>query len=253
LRSYRVDELAETAGVSVEVLRSYQSKGLLPPPRHQGRVALYDNHHLERLRAIRDLKARGFPLKVIARMLDRRVAAERSVPFLDVAGSDDELLTQREVAERSGVHPAMLRSLEASGVIRPRLIGGEPRYTIADVRAMRMLLSLLGGGLPIEEFMRVADRQLDAVAEVASGAVDLFMRYVRAPLLTAGLSQREEAERVIAAFRLMVHAATSLLAYNFERMLVNAAQEAIERDGSRAERAALRREAGRRHDVALPA
>ena len=46
----RAEELADQAGISVQLLRSYQSKGLLPPPRHEGRVAWYGPHHAERLR-----------------------------------------------------------------------------------------------------------------------------------------------------------------------------------------------------------
>src|SRR5690348_735481 len=52
--AYRVEELAAAAGVSVELVRSYQTKGLLDPPRRDGRVALYDDRHLERLHAIKE-------------------------------------------------------------------------------------------------------------------------------------------------------------------------------------------------------
>ena len=72
------------------------------------------------------------------------------------------------------------------------------------------------------------------------------MRYVRQPLLQSGLSQRDEAERVMASLRLMIHAATTLMTYNFQRMVLNAAQDAIEKEGSRAEKAALKREVVRR-------
>ena len=70
-RGYRVEDLALAAGVSVELIRSWQSKGLLPPPRHQGRVAHYGPHHLDRLRRILDLKSRGYSLKAIAGVLER--------------------------------------------------------------------------------------------------------------------------------------------------------------------------------------
>jgi len=60
VKEYRVQELADLADVTVELLRSYQSKGLLPPPRHEGRVAWYGARHLERLHLIRDLKERGY-------------------------------------------------------------------------------------------------------------------------------------------------------------------------------------------------
>jgi DNA-binding transcriptional MerR regulator len=253
---YRVDELAEAAGVSVELVRSYQSKGLVPPPRHEGRVAHYGEAHLRRLRAIRDLKDRGYALRTIADLLKRDGDLPGPGRAEPAAGNDadEEPLTLRQLAERTGVPTALLRSLEGSGVIRPRPFGKVQGYTTADVRAVRMLLSLLGGGMPLEEFMKVARLQLDTATEVADGAVDLFFTYVREPLLAAGLPQKEEAERLAAAFRLMLHAATALMTYNFQRMVLNAAHDEIERRGSRAERAAMSREVqGRRLELVIPA
>src|SRR5438874_2469682 len=162
-RTYRVEEVAAAGGVSIEVLRAYQSKGLVPAPRHVGRAAVYDDRHLDRLRTIRDLKTRGYSLKVIARIIDRGVGPvgnDTASAFAD-AEADEELLDLREVARRSGVPTAMLRSLESSGVLRPRRVGDEMRYTNADVHAVRMLMSLIGTGLPMEEFMRVARHQLE--------------------------------------------------------------------------------------------
>jgi len=247
--TYRVEQLAEQAGISVILLRSYQSKGLLPPPRHQGRVALYGPEHLERLQRIADLKTRGYPLKVISVLLDDE---PRSLAPL-AADAEEETFGLRELAERCRVPPAMLRSLEASGILRPRRFGKELRYTNADVRAVRMLLSLIGGGLPMDEFLRVAHVELSAAGQVAGEAVELFMRYVRAPLQSSRLSQQEQAERMVAGLRLMLHASAALMTYNFQRMVLNQAQDAIEREGTRAERAALAREVRRHLELAIPA
>jgi DNA-binding transcriptional MerR regulator len=244
-----VEQLAEAAGVSVEVLRSYQSKGLLPPPRHEGRVALYGATHLERLKRIRDLKARGHSLRAIASLLaDEPAGRTRAMPDSLLA---EETLSLVEVADRTRVPPAMLRSLEASGILRPDMATGEPRYTSADVRAVRMLLSLIGGGVPMEEFMEVARVQLQAADTVAHGAVDLFLRYVRQPLISSHLSQKEEATRLLASFRLMVQAVSELIAYNFQRVALEALATELGEEGSRAERTALRRDVKRRRpDVA---
>lgn len=253
MKEFRVQELARRAGITVELLRSYQSKGLLPPPRHEGRVAWYGARHLERLRLIRDLKDRGYSLRMIERALERGAGQVEDSSVADVE-VPEERFTLSQLAERTRVPPAMLRSLEASGVLRPRRSGQERWYTEADVRAVRMLLSLLGGGLPMEEFMRVASVQLDVAQEVADGAVALFMKYAREPLLDAGLSHREEAERMVASLRLMMHAATALMTYNFQRMVLSAAQRALENEGSTSERAALKRELERRRvELAIPA
>lgn len=252
MKQYRVQEVADLAGITVELLRSYQSKGLLPAPRHEGRVAWYGERHLERLRLIRDLKERGYSLRAIERAVER--GAEQPEEAAAVAELPEERLTLAELAERTRVPPAMLRSLEASGVLRPRRSGRKWWYTDADVSAVRMLLSLVGGGLPMEEFMRVASPQLDTAQVVADGAVELFMKYARAPLLEAGLPQREEAERMVAALRLMMHAATALMTYNFQRMVLAAAQRVVEEEGSQSERAALKRELERRRvELAIPA
>jgi DNA-binding transcriptional MerR regulator len=243
-REYRVDELAEEVGISVELLRSYQSRGLVPPPRHVGRLALYDARHLERLRWLRDLKARGYSLRMIEHALDQGEdpVAQAELPL----DAGEEWLTLEEVADQSGVRPGVLRSFAASGILRPRIVRGDERYTTADVQAVRMLLTLIGGGLPMEELMKVAHVQLEAAEAVASGAVDLFMRFGRGPLLDAGLPQKEEAERMVAALRLMIGAATGLMTYTFQRMVLNAAEAAIELEGTRSERAALARELERR-------
>jgi DNA-binding transcriptional MerR regulator len=220
--AYRVDELAATAGVSVELLRSYQTKGLIDPPRRDGRVALYDDRHLDRLRTIKELKDKGYSLKAIAGLLTRQQGdAQRTVPPLPPL-TDEEHLAPQELADRTRVPLAVLRSLEASGVIRARQGSGGAYYTGADVRAVRMLLSLLGVGLPMEEFMQLARLQISTMQEVAAGAVQLYSKYVVEPLQAAGLDPHEESERAEAAFGLLVQAATSLVAYGFERMLRNA-------------------------------
>lgn len=245
-REVRVEQLAEAAGVSVELVRSYQSKGLLPPPRHEGRVAYYGPHHLKRLHDIRALKERGYSLRMIASALAGENAAAEDA--LGDAGPEelDETFGMRELAARTGVPPAVLRSFEASGVLRPRQVDGRRVYTEGDVRAVTMLLALIGDGLPIEAFMSVAHHQIDVAEVIAKGAAELFFRYVREPLLAAGLPPEEEGERLVASFRLMLHATTGLMAYNFQRMILNTVQAQLDEVGSEAEQAALRREVGRR-------
>jgi DNA-binding transcriptional MerR regulator len=250
METWRVEELAERAGVSVEVIRSYQSKGLLPAPRHQGRVALYGPRHLERLATIKDLKARGHSLRAVAAMLNSREPLRPLNPFSEGELRHEERLTLQEVAERTGMPVPMLRSLEASGVLRPVRTGADVTYTSADVRAVRMLLVLVGSGVPMEEFMAAARVQLEAADTVARQAVELFMRYIREPLLASGLPQRQEAERMVASFRLLVQAASSLIAYNFERTMLDTVQRELDARGNRSERAAIRRESARRNDVA---
>ncbi|WP_371681244.1 MerR family transcriptional regulator [Streptomyces sp. NBC_01276] len=68
VREYRTDELAEAAGIPVRTLRFYRERKLLPPPRREGRIAWYDDHHLARLRTIAALLERGHTLGGIAEL-----------------------------------------------------------------------------------------------------------------------------------------------------------------------------------------
>ena len=73
-------------------------------------------------------------------------------------------------------------------------------------------------------------------------AVELYTKYVVEPLRAAGLDPHEEGERAEAAFGLLVQAATSLVAYGFERMLRNAwaAEKAGATRGTNMEEAVFR-------------
>lgn len=68
MREYRTEELAEAAGIPVRTLRFYRERKLLPPPRREGRIAWYDDHHLARLRTIAALLERGHTLGGIAEL-----------------------------------------------------------------------------------------------------------------------------------------------------------------------------------------
>jgi DNA-binding transcriptional MerR regulator len=67
---YRIDELAQKVGTTSRNVRAYQARGLLPPPRLQGRTGYYDEDHRRRLEIIGELQERGFSLEAIKHTLD---------------------------------------------------------------------------------------------------------------------------------------------------------------------------------------
>ncbi|MFJ9628985.1 MerR family transcriptional regulator [Streptomyces sp. NPDC091280] len=69
-REYRMEELAERAGITVRTLRFYRERKLIPPPRREGRIAWYDETHLARLRTISALLERGHTLNGIAELAE---------------------------------------------------------------------------------------------------------------------------------------------------------------------------------------
>jgi DNA-binding transcriptional MerR regulator len=60
LAEYRLEEIAKASGVNVRNIRAYRERGLLDPPRREGRSAFYGDHHLDQLTVISDLLRRGF-------------------------------------------------------------------------------------------------------------------------------------------------------------------------------------------------
>src|SRR5881296_3758932 len=70
MTEYRIDELAREAGTTVRNVRAYQDRGLIAPPRREGRVGIYSDAHLSRLRTIGQLLDRGYSLANIGELLD---------------------------------------------------------------------------------------------------------------------------------------------------------------------------------------
>src|ERR1700761_851556 len=68
MAEYRIDELARLAGATVRNVRVYQDRGLLPPPRRDGRVGIYADAHLARLRLIGQLLKRGYTFATIGEL-----------------------------------------------------------------------------------------------------------------------------------------------------------------------------------------
>ncbi len=102
-REYRMEELARLAGITVRTLRFYRERKLIPPPRREGRIAWYDDHHLARLRTITALLERGHTLSGIAELAEAFDHGRDVGDLLGVAGAPTEEepvhLTPEELAD----------------------------------------------------------------------------------------------------------------------------------------------------------
>ena len=229
---YRVDQLAARAGVSVDTVRFYQSKGLLPQPQREGRVAWYSDDHLERLERIRSLKNKGFTLSSIARLLsgDLDPADEALVAALAEGRADSGSFTLAELAERTGVSPALLEAIEREGLLAPRSVDGQAMYSASDEAVVRAGLELLATGLPLSELLALARQHDEAMRASAKSAVDMFVRFVRDPIRADAASDEEAATKLVTAFRKMLPATTQLVASHFERLLLAEAGSLLDKD-----------------------
>jgi len=240
---YRVEELARRADVSVDTVRYYQAKGLLAPPRRQGRVAWYDDGHLARLERVRTLAARGLTLATIGRLLSGELDPADEALAAAVAAPDrepEELLTLDELAQRTGIPLPLLQAVSREGLLVARRHDSEPYFTSADVEVAANGLKLLEAGLPLPEVLALARRHHAAVREVAEAAVALFDAHVRQPLRNAGLADDVAAAQLVQAFQTLLPATEAVVRHHFRRTLLAVATEHIERVGGAAELAAVR-------------
>lgn len=66
---YTITQLAELTLTSIRNIRAYQDKGILPVPVKRGRIAIYGEDHLIRLRMIQQLLTRGYTIANISEIL----------------------------------------------------------------------------------------------------------------------------------------------------------------------------------------
>lgn len=224
---YRVEELAAAAGVAVDTIRFYQSQKLLPPPVRRGRVAWYDDGHLERLRRIRDLKRQRLTLEQIQRVLER----PEQQPLLTALVEESrggQLFTRRELAAASGVPEPLLQAAVSAGLLEPVEVDGEARFSEADVEMARSGLRILDAGFPMQELLGLAMRHREHVVALCEGAIDLFDVHVR----QRG-ARDADAEAIREVFRALLPQVTILVARHFQRTLVTRALERLEQADAR--------------------
>lgn len=243
----RVEDLARASGVSVDTIRFYQKRRLLPPPVRDGRIAWYGPEHVERLGRIRDLQGRGFSLAVIRRLLDGELDAADEPLAAAVAGAqtgDDagELLTLGELAARTGVPESVLETVAREGLLVPHTRDGTDRYASTDVELVAAGMRLLEAGFPLADLLALARRHHKMTRAIAEDAVAMFDAHVREPLRAATLSDDEKAAQLVDAFRTLLPTVTTLVAQHFRSILLEVAQEHFESVGEPTELAAARAE-----------
>jgi len=228
---YEVADLASAAGLSVDTVRFYQTGGLLQPPRHAGRKAVYADEHLERLRLIRSMAAKGLSLKAIRLLLDPARSATSTDTALLAAleeETDGPAYSGDELARQLGVPPALIRSVEEAGLAEGQETeDGRRRYTDGDLAAARGAIRLLHYGFPLTRLLALAVRHDRAIRKTCDSAIDLFDDHVR----KKRSADEENGEDVARAFRELLPLVTAVVAHHFQRALVNQALRRLKKKG----------------------
>lgn len=169
--------------MTVRNVRSYQDRGLIPPPRKEGRAAIYSDGHLARLELIGELLDRGYNLQNIDELI---TAWEKGQDIGEVLGLEGaiggpflkEPSTRVAISELlamfPGVTPSVIPKVAQSGLIR--LEG-----TQVVVRSMRLLsvgAELYQLGVPLDDILETLRRAQEDVGMMAKRFVRLIIRNI---------------------------------------------------------------------------
>lgn len=176
VREYRMEELASAAGITVRTLRFYRERGLIAPPRREGRIAWYDEHHLAKLRTISALLERGHTLNGIA---DLNTAFESGKDVSEVLGLGEPTeeepvrLTPQELADyfAGEVTPENLQAALDLGYLAT---DGDTIVHISR-RLLDVSAALVKEGIPLAAVLEAGR----AVREHADALAGLFTELLR--------------------------------------------------------------------------
>ncbi|CAJ91241.1 DNA-binding transcriptional regulator, MerR family [Cupriavidus necator] len=158
---YTIDELARVAGTTVRNVRSYQDRGLIDPPQRRGRVGIYTQAHLGRLKLIHHLLARGYTLANITELLKAIVEGHdlRSILGLETAISSPwtnetprhySYLALARLFGRAISRPALAKAISL-GLLEPDGLG----YLARSPRALAAGAEIAQAGFALEDVLEI--------------------------------------------------------------------------------------------------
>lgn len=179
---YRLDELARQAGVASTTVRLYQSKGLLDPPRLEGRTGWYDESHLSRLRLIARLQGEGYSLAGIANLLEQWEQGRGLDAVIGVEAELDALigdvhaivLEPGELLDRfpEGVMtPELMQRAGALGLVE---VTGDAKVRVADRRFLETGSSLARMGIPADVILDEWEALVSHTDDIAARFISIF-------------------------------------------------------------------------------
>ncbi len=187
-----IDEVARLAGTTVRNVRLYHERGLLPPPRREGRRAWYGPEHLRRLQLVISMLARGYPTAAIRELIeaweDRKSVAhvlgfEEALAEPCVTVEPRRLTADEVVALFPGADAgAFQRAVELEILLPDGDAFLVPNPELFDAGA-----ELVAHGVPLEVVLDTAAEIRAATDHLAGVFVALFNDHVWQPFVEAGM------------------------------------------------------------------
>ena len=196
-RSFTIDELSQHTGVPGRTIRFYQSQGVLPSPRREGRVAFYDEDHVRRLHLIADLRHRGLRLDAIRDALEQLESGGDSLQswlglserFSDPWTEDRPLLLSAEelLGRYGGGRPGLLADLERIGLIHREGSGVRPSFLVETIGFVDAVVALEQAGIELSVSIESAEIMRRSIAALAEELVTYYAGFFKQDLLSGGV------------------------------------------------------------------
>jgi DNA-binding transcriptional MerR regulator len=170
---YRIDDLARMAGTTTRNIRVYRDRGLLHPPLRVGRLALFNDTHLTRLRLISSMLDRGYNIAHVREML---TAWEQGKDLGDVLGLETAIAgtwaaekpTTMAIAEARRLidDEQAFDRLVGAGLIRIEEDGHEA--TVVRPKLIEAFNDVRGYGITIDKLIDIHE-QVEPLVDQISG------------------------------------------------------------------------------------
>ena len=171
MSDWRIDELAQRAGVAVDTIRYYQREGLLPSGERNGRTRRFGPEHLERLERIRALQSRRFSLAAIHAILERDDPGALAGLLV---GSEEATYDHDELLAAAGVDASLVRDLTDAGLLRDPAEHGRSAYDADDVSVLRAFADLGRLAIPDRALVEVGRIYAEGLDEIQRRLVEVF-------------------------------------------------------------------------------
>jgi DNA-binding transcriptional MerR regulator len=232
---WTIDELARRAGTTTRNIRSYQTRGILPPPRMVGRVGYYGDGHLARLKYTANLQRRGFSLAAISALL---AAWEAGRSLQDVLGFEEALtapwsdevpdrFTREQVDElfpETVGDDTQLERAVSLGLLVPDgddFVAPSPRLVLNGAE-------LVAAGVPLAVALDEYERLVEDMNRIAERFVSVFEEHVWEPFVQEGWPMEKLPAITEALQRVRPTASSSVQA-----VLAHAMEQAVDASSAR--------------------
>lgn len=175
-------------------VRLYQERGVLAPPRREGRKGWYGPEHLERLRLVLSMLGRGYPLTVIRELAE---AWQAKLSIGDVLGFESALAEPFVTEEprrldvdemiRLFPHASPEDLAKAMELGLMEIDGTTAGFVIPSPAFFDTGVQLVADGVPLPVVLDAAAAIRAATEQLAARLVDLYLDHVWRPFVDAGM------------------------------------------------------------------